>query len=215
MRIFIFGSRAAEDNRAMSKERDLLPWILGGLSAAAIAVAFAAVATHTEVPTSRPPPVVTAQLPAAVGELPVPNAQAAAAAAQPDTAPVSAPPPAPVAVAPQIAAGQIWECITQGVKTFSNNPCGEKSTQLEVGPVNTMSPAPAMHYVRAYEPRAAAYADQSASDDEYDQNAVETSGNSYTIIQGVGFRARRRPEHFHPPRSSHNSGHSSGPVRRY
>jgi hypothetical protein len=108
------------------------------------------------------------------------------------------------------------------VKTFSNNPCGEKSTLLDVGPINTISAAPAIHYVRAYgpEPRyPAGYADQSAPDDEYpDQYAAETGGNSYTIIQGVGFVARRRPEHFHPPPTSHNpahnSGHNSGPVRR-
>ena len=55
MRIFIPTSRAAEDNRSMNKERDLLPWIFGGLSAAAIAVAFAAVSTHRAEATLAPP----------------------------------------------------------------------------------------------------------------------------------------------------------------
>jgi hypothetical protein len=225
MRIFIFGSRATEDNRGMNKERDLLPWIFGGLSAAAIAVAFAAVSTHKNAPTLPPAPqVAAAPLPASPTALPPPTtAPAAPPAAQPDPAPTPAPPLAQTAVAPEIPGAKIWECTTQGVKTFSNNPCGEKATQLDVGPINTMSASPAIHYVRAYgpEPRyPAGYADQSAPTDEYaDQYAAETGGNSYTIIQGVGFIARRRPEHFHPPLSSHNpaynSGHNSGPVRRY
>lgn len=208
----------------MNKERDLLPWIFGGLSAAAIAVAFAAVTTHRDVP-SLPPPVV-AQLPASTAASPAPiptTAPTAPPVAEPDPAPAPALPLAQTTEAPKIPGGQIWECTTQGVKTFSNNPCGEKSTQLDVGPVNTMKPSTPVHYVRAYgpEPRYPAGYDQSAPDDQYsDQYAAESGGNSYTIVQGVGFIARRRPEHFHPPPPSshnpaHNSGHNSGPVRRY
>jgi hypothetical protein len=209
----------------MNKERDLLPWILGGLSAAAIAVAFAAVSTHRDVPTS-PPQMIGAQLPALPTASPAPaTAQTAAPAAEPDAVPVSAPPQAQTTAEPEVPSGQIWECTTKGVKTFSNNPCGEKSTLLDVGPINTMSPPPASHYPRTYgsEPRyATGYANQStpADADEYaDQYGAETGGDSYTVVQGVGLLARRRPQHFHPPPSSHNpahnSGHNSGPVRRY
>jgi hypothetical protein len=218
MRIFIFGSRTTEDNRAMNKERDLLPWILGALSAAAIAVAFAAVSTHRAAPTLAPQ-VVAAQpdasptaLPAATTAQAVP--QVASPAAEPYSAPLSAPLQAQTAVAPEVQAGQIWECMAKGVKTFSNNPCGEKSTLLDVGPINTMSPTPATHYVRAYGP---GYPDQSAPADDYsDQYAADTGGNSYTIVQGVGFVARRRPENIHrpssrPPPPSHQN---PGPVRR-
>jgi hypothetical protein len=213
----------------MNKERDLLPWILGGLSAAAMAVAFAAVSTHRVVPTS-PPQMTGAQLPALPTATPVPATAAATAppaspAAEPDAAPVSAPLQAQATAEPEVPSGQIWECTTKGVKTFSNNPCGEKSTLLDVGPINTMTPAPAIHYARPYGsgPRyATGNADQStpADADEYaDQYGAETGGDSYTIIQGVGLVARRRPQHSHPPPSSHNpahnSGHNSGPVRRY
>lgn len=106
--------------------------------------------------------------------------------------------------------------MTKGVKTFSNNPCGEKSTLLDVGPVNTMNPTPAIHYARGYvtEPRnTTAYADRSApaDADEYsDQYSSESGGNSYTIIQGVGFVPRRRPEHPHRPANHHNPA----PMRR-
>jgi hypothetical protein len=204
----------------MKKERDLLPWIFGGLSAAAIAVAFAAVSTHRAEATLAPQ--VAAQPPASSPALPAAAiARAAPPAAQPDSVPTSVPPPQ-TAAEPEVQAGQIWECMTQGVKTFSNNPCGEKSTLLDVGPINTM-PRAATHYARAYgpDPRyAAGYPDQSAANDaeDYaDPNATDTGGDAYTIVQGVGLVPRRRAENIHRPisRPSPPSHHNSGPVRRY
>jgi hypothetical protein len=189
----------------MNKERDLLPWIFGGLSAAAIAVAFATVSTHRAAPTLAPQ-VVAAQAPASPTALPIPTTaqgapQAAPLAGQPDSAANPSPPQTQAAVEPEVQAGQIWECMTKGVKTFSNNPCGEKSTLLDVGPINTMSPPPAMRYVRSYGP---GYTDQSASadtEDYSDQYAADTGGNSYTYVGGVGLLARRRPENIHRPPS--------------
>jgi hypothetical protein len=212
----------------MKKERDLLPWILGGLSAATIAVAFAAVSTHRDVPALAPTPLVAAQptmrAPVSPPALPAPTAeQASPAATAPDSAPMPAPPQAQTAVEPPVQPGQIWVCTTKGVKTFSNNPCGEKSTLLDVSPINTMSATPVIHYARAYgsEPRyAPGYTDQGAAadDEQYSEDyGAEAGGNSYTIIQGAGL-ARRRPERSHRPPPHHNpgynSGHSSGPVRR-
>jgi hypothetical protein len=214
----------------MNKERDLLPWIFGGLSAAAMAVAFAAVSTHRATP-ALAPQVIAAQPPASPPALAVATtAQVAPPAAQPDSPPPSAlpsaqpstPPPPQTAVEPDVRAGQIWECMTKGVKTFSNNPCGEKSTLLDVGPINTMPPAPT-HYARAYgpDPRyAAGYPDQNApadADDYSDQSAADTDGNSYSTVLGVGLVPRRRAEHRHrpyapPPPPAH---HNSAPVRRY
>ena len=223
----------------MNKERDLLPWIFGGLSAAAIAVAFAAVSTHRDAPTLAPRVLAArpaASLPMTATATPTPTpttptpvqpmattAQAAPPAMQTDSAPM--PPQAQTAVAPEVQAGQIWECTTKGVKTFSNNPCGEKSTLLDVGPVNTMSPAP-MHYARTYAPApryTAGYPDQSApgdADDYSDQYPADTNGDSYTIVQGVGFVPRRRAENIHRPHypaapPSPPAHHNSGPVRRY
>jgi hypothetical protein len=234
MWIFILSWCAAEDNRRMNKERDLLPWIFGGLSAAAIAVAFAAVSTHRDAPTLAPQVAATqaAAAPPALPALPAQPAQPLAMTAQaapPATPPDSAPPPpqTQTALAPDVQAGQIWECVTKGVKTFSNNPCGEKSTLLDVGPINTMPPAPTT-YARAYgsdRRYGAGYPDQSASadDDEYysDSDSADTGGNSYSTVLGVGLLARRRQQHSHhpyappasaPPPAHHNS---SGPVRRY
>jgi hypothetical protein len=220
MRILIPTSRAAEDNRSMNKERDLLPWIFGGLSAAAIAVAFAAVSTHRAEATLAPPAAaahasIPQVLPAPATAQPAP--QPVPPAAQTDSAPDPSPRQAQTAVETRVQAGQIWECTTKGVKTFSNNPCGENSTLLDVGPINSMSALPALHNARAYgpDPRyAAGYPDQSApadADDNSDQYASDTGGNSYTI---VGVVARRRPEQGH--RSPLPPAHrNSAPVRRY
>jgi hypothetical protein len=207
----------------MKQERDLLPWIFGGLSAAAIAVAFAAVSTHRAAPTLLPSAVAAPAL-ASAPALPAPATaqappQSAAPVAQADSAAVPAPAQAQTEVEPAARAGQIWECSTKGVKTFSNNPCGENSTLLDVGPVNTMSPIPAVHYARAYSPApryAAGYADQNAADPEdySDPAAGDAGGNYYTIVQGVGLVSRRRPEHLHrpaPPAAHHNPAL----VRRY
>ena len=199
----------------MNKERDLLPWVFGGLSAAAIAVAFAAVSTQRDAPHS-PARVVAAQ-PVAPTTLPAPViAPAPASAAEPGTAPR----PATLrfkqtAVEPQKPAGQIWQCTTQGVRTFSSNPCGEKSTLLDVGPVNTMSAIPTTHYAAAYEPPprySPAYSDQSAQPeaDQYsDQYSADTGENSYAIV-GL---ARRRPERVHRPASQH-AHRNPAPLRR-
>jgi hypothetical protein len=205
----------------MNKERDLLPWIFGGLSAAAIAVAFAAVSTHRAEATLAPP-AAAAQALASPTMPPAPAIaqsapQAAPPAAQPDSAPNPSPPQAQSAVEPQVQAGQIWECMTKGVKTFSNNPCGEKSTLLDVGPINSMSPLPAVHYAGAYgsQPRyAAGYPDQSTpadAEDSSDQYAADSGGNSYAI---VGVVPRRRPEQIHRPPSP-PAHHNPAPVRRY
>lgn len=206
----------------MKKERDLLPWIFGGLSAAAMAVAFAAVSTHRATP-ALAPQVIAAQSPASPPALPVATtAQVALPPAQPDSAPLSAPPQLQTAVEPDVQPGQIWECTTKGVKTFSNNPCGEKSTLLDVGPINTMPPA-ATHYARAYRPDppyAAGYPDQSApsdADDYSDQSAADTDGNSYSTVLGVGLISRRRAENIHRPHPAPAppAHHNSAPVRRY
>ena len=203
----------------MDKERNLLPWILGGLSAATIAVvAFAAVSAHRDASTLAPTPAVAAlpavRAPVSAPTLPGPSTAQASVS---DAAPT--PPQARAAVEPEVPAGQIWQCTTKGVKTFSNNPCGEKSTLLDVGPINTMSATPAIHYVRASgsEPRySQGYSDQGAAADEQssDDYGAEAGANSYTVVQGARFVAHRRPEHFHRP-PHHNPGHNAAPVRRY
>jgi hypothetical protein len=218
----------------MNKQRALWPWILGALSVATIAVVVAvassgktitpglhpaggAVAQLTSTPDlpSTPAPAPVAAVPVAA----VPVAAVPAPAGLPLSASASGPDPesAPLPAAPALAAaepvpqtGQIWECMTNGVKTFSNNPCGEKSTLLEVRAINTMNPTPVVRYARAYapEPRnSPAYADPNSYSDQDDvygeQGAAEAPGNSYSVVQGFAFLPRKRPEHPHRPMHHH------------
>jgi len=224
----------------MNKERHLLPWVLGALCATAVAVAITAVSSTKTVPSApasmvasqsapapaqapAPPPApVVAAVPPAAAAVP-PAAAAAATAAEPvsQAEPTSQQSPMQAQAAPESPApsGQIWECTTKGVKTFSNNPCGDKSTLREVGPINTMNPTPVVHYARAYvpEPRyAPAYSgsDSAADQESYsDPVSADSGGNTYTIVQGVGFVARRRPEH-HPHHRPMPNHHNSGPMPR-
>jgi len=213
----------------MNKERGLLPWILGGLTIAGVAAAITMVSSGRPVTPSLPQAsAVTAQI-SAPASLPLPTPAAEAAPATQVASAVEAPAmpdtsvPLPTAQAqtttePTVQSGQIWQCTTNGQKTFSNNPCGENSTLLEVRAINTMSATPEVRDARAYgrEPRYApqypdpnSYGDQNANagQDTYaDPGNGEYAGTSYAVVQGLAFLPRRRPEHPHRPESHHNSG---------
>jgi hypothetical protein len=215
----------------MKNQTDLLPWILGGLSVATVAVVITVASAGKTAPSLRPVGAATAQVtsapdsvslpaPAAVADeaaMPAVAAVPAVAVAAVPTEAETAPPPAALAQAqaaadPAPQTGQIWECMTNGVKTFSNNPCGEKSTLLEVRAINTMNPTPVVRYARAYapEPRySPGYADQNNYSDQdvyNEQGPAETGVNSYAIVQGLAFLPRKRPEHPHRPPNHHNPG---------
>jgi hypothetical protein len=204
----------------MNNQRDLLPWILGGLAVATAAVVITVASAGKTAPSLRPGGAATAQVTPAPDSvsLPVPAAEAAmpAVAAMPalaEAAPLPAAQPQATAE-PELQTGQIWECMTNGVKTFSNNPCGEKSTLLEVRAINTMNPTPVVRYARANgpEPRySPGYADQNNYSDQEvngEQAPAETGVNSYAIVQGLAFLPRKRPEHPHRPAPHHNTGPS-------
>ena len=220
-------SDRTEDNPLMTKERDLLPWILGGLSATTLAVAVTAVSMHKAV-TPLPDPVPLAA--AAPTPLPAPPPAPAATPAAVVTSPVAVQTAVPApADEPEVQAGQIWECVTNGVKTFSNNPCGEKSSLLEVRAINTMNPPQPIRYARAY-PAQAQYTPQyapqyapsygdagaaSESQEDYsDQDGADSGANSYTIVQGVAFLPRRRPpQHQHPHRPPYHHSPTQAPRK--
>ena len=71
-----------------------------------------------------------AETPASAGTA-APEAAVSTSAA--NSAAATAPSPAP--------SNQIWECTTNGLRTFSNNPCGTKSTVRQLNPINVMEPA--------------------------------------------------------------------------
>jgi hypothetical protein len=207
------------DNRAMNKERNLLPWIFGGLLLASIAIAITAGSLRMRNPAtdpalSSPAASLTVAPPAAplLAEPAVLSSVAADSSADPALTAADTPGPT---TSPAVPSGQIWECTTNGLRTFSNNPCGDKSSLHEVGPINTMAATPEVRYVRANgpDPRyAPAYVDESPyAEDAYSEPAAESNGSSYAVIQGFAYLPRRRTEH-HPHRPIHH--HPGMPVRR-
>jgi hypothetical protein len=198
-------AESREDNGVMNKERDLLPWILSGLLMATIAIAITAGSTLGIASKN-----LRAHNAAVEPAMPAP---ADPPPAQPAAIPAVLPSPAdeqvPTAPPPSEPTGKIWECTTNGLRTFSNNPCGDKSSLREVGPINTMNATPPVRSVHAYGPRyAPGYAEEGANPDQdtySDQAASELGGESYTVLQRFAYLPRKRPEHPHPP-YHHNPG---------
>jgi hypothetical protein len=189
----------------MIRQNNLLPWIMGGLSLAAIAVAVTLSSTYRTAPKNLPAVQVAAlsPIPAAV---PV-----AAPVPAPAPAPATAPDPAPdpsLALEPVQAAGapiasgsQIWECTTNGLRTFSDKPCGGNATLREMNPLNVMNPAPMSPPARPYPP---AYTPEPNNAPEYyDPGAPDTVVSSYPVVVGYPYFVRTRPDHTHRPYHPH------------
>jgi hypothetical protein len=186
----------------MDKDRDLLPWIFGGLSmAAAIAIAVGSgnVTASRNSPARGAP---TALLPTA-HILPAAEAMAA-------PAPALAPAPEQISAAAQIQTAtarvepgsRIWECTTNGQKTFSDKPCGDKPSLHELGPINGMAATPVLPYARSYpaesgrQPEYYYPGEQDASDSRGQQLAA----NSYPVFIGIPVREHGRGDHERRPR---------------
>jgi hypothetical protein len=191
----------------MDKDRDLLPWIFGGLSMAAAIALTVGSGNVTASRNSPAPSVPTALLPTA-HILPAADVMAA-------PAPALAPAPAPeqISAAAQIQTAtarvepgsQIWECTTNGQKTFSDKPCGDKPSLHELGPINGMDPTPIL-------PRARPYAAEPSREPDYYPGAQDDSGsreqqfaaNSYPAFIGIPIREHRRGDHERRPDSYHH-----------
>jgi hypothetical protein len=187
----------------MIRENDLLPWILGGLSLATIAVAVTVSSTIGSASKKLPTPV-----PAVVS--------APTQAAAPAAAPISVPAPAPVpatappadpslaldpvqpAGAPMASANQIWECTTNGQRTFSDKPCGGNATLREMNPLNVMNAAPRSPPTYPYPP------ESGNAPDYYDPDAQDgVTSSSYPVVLGYPYAVHRRPEHTQRPYQPH------------
>jgi hypothetical protein len=206
----------------MDKNRDLLPWILGALSMAIVAMAIAVGSSNRTAPNST-------QASSQVTAHALPEAAAIDTATQstpvlpttstvpatpvvPETPAVPATPaaPAPAVLAAQIQpvtptmvpSGQIWECTTNGQRTFSSHPCGEKSFIREVGPINVMNPTPILPSARIYEPESNYAA-------EYSYPTQEAVDSSNPMLVGIPYIVRVRPERSHRPYK-----HDRGAVAR-
>jgi hypothetical protein len=199
----------------MIRENDLLPWIMGGLSLATIAVAVTVSSSIGTGPRKLPVPAQAAV--SAPIQAPVPPAAAPAAAPILASAPAAAPVPAtappadpslaldPVQPAgePMAPANQIWECTTNGQRTFSDKPCGGHATLREMNPLNVMNAAPRPQPPWPYQPDSNNAPDYYYPDAPDGQDAVSSS---YPVVVGYPYAVHRRPEHtqrpYHPRASA-------------
>jgi hypothetical protein len=227
--IFTASAESPEDNLAMDQHRDLLPWIFGGLSMATLAIALTVGSTNRTAPrnsqapsqttahtlpeaTTAPAPAQT--LAAAQIQTPASPALASPALASPAlTSPtLASPTPAPQMLAPPIESnGQVWECTINGQRTFSDNPCGDKSSLHEIGPINRMDPTPILPHARSYAPESSYQPEYSYQGGQEDSAPGEQqfTDNSYPVFVGIPVREHRRPDHPHRPH-----GHSREPPPR-
>jgi hypothetical protein len=187
----------------MIRENNLLPWIMGGLALATIAVAVTVSSTIGTASKKLP----AAPVQAAVSAPPQAPATAAVPISAPAPAPVpaTAPPPDPSlaldpvqsAGAPMASANQIWECTTNGQRTFSDKPCGGNATLLEMNPLNVMNAAPRSPPAWPYPP------DSSNAPDNYYPENQDAVQSSYPVVVGYPYAVRRRPEHTQRPYQPH------------
>jgi hypothetical protein len=186
----------------MIRENDLLPWIMGGLSLATIAVA---VTVSSKLPTPVQAAVSVPIQAAAPAAAPIAaSAPAPAPVPVPVPVPATAPPPDPSlaldpvqpAGAPMASANQIWECTTNGQRTFSDKPCGGHATLREMNPLNVMNPAPRSPPAWPYQPDSSNAPDYYYPDGPDGQDVVNSS---YPVVVGYPYTARRRPEHIQRP----------------
>jgi len=183
----------------MDGNRNLLPWILSGLSIATAAIAITAGSLKTTgVPETQSVPL--APTTPALATPPLFTGHAEPAPTAPSPAAEATVPPEDVAAAQEAPNNQIWACTTNGVKTYSNNPCGEKSALLDIGPVNTMEATRVPPSAHQYMP------DPHYAPDYPPQEAPEQSEEAYSSY-GVGVvphYVRKRPIHVYP--TQHHRG---------
>ena len=185
----------------MDKGRNLLPWILGGLSTATLAIAITVGWAKGIAPNNSPAPSQTA---AHI----MPDAESTTASAPAPTLTVAQTRPVTPPIAPNVEVNrQIWECTINGLKTFSDNPCGDKSSLREIGPINRMDPTPILPHSRSYVTESSgqpkySYPSQQADSYPSDQPSADSSypaDNSYPVFVGVPFGERGRPDHDRRP----------------
>jgi hypothetical protein len=195
----------------MTEDRDLLPWILSGLSMAAVAMAIGVGLTGRSTPAHTSSQAIPSMPTLATADLnpKIPTGSASTSGVPSSTTPASLVPmpsqsvvaaQTPPVVAPTPSGTQFWECTTNGIKTFSNDRCGSAAILREVGPINVMDASPVTSNVHWYGP------DSNDASDDYYAAAAQSADNSYPIVVGIPYLERRRPEHPHQP-NNHDRGH--------
>jgi hypothetical protein len=176
----------------MSKDEhiDLFPWILGGLI---IAIAIPTVMALNR-STNETAPVTTMA--------PV-SADSRSVGGQ------AAPLLATVAPVKSKLANQIWQCVNNGQKTFSDSPCGADASVHQLSEINGMDSTAAAN-ATAYPTRpSSAYAATPPNQDSSDAD-VGSSANQFTVIGEREWREHRNRMHEHEHEHEHE--HRAGPA---
>jgi hypothetical protein len=199
------------DNPAMDKDRDLLPWIFGGLSMATVAIAISVGSTNGTAPrdSQAPRQPIAYTLPEA--KVPTPPVPASVPAPAPAPAPTLAAAQTQTVSPPTASNNQIWECTINGQKTFSDSPCGGQSSVRELGPINRMDPTPVLPHARSYVPESSYQPGYSYQGDQEDSNPGDQqfANNSYPVFVGFPVHDPRRPDRARRPH-----GHNRVPSPR-
>jgi hypothetical protein len=174
----------------MSKDEhiDLFPWILGGLIIA-IAIAIPTVMALNRSTNETAP--VTTMAPVSADSRSV-DVQAV-------------PLLATVAPVKSKSANQIWQCVNNGQKTFSDSPCGADASVHQLSEINGMNSTAAAN-ATAYPTRpSSAHAATPPNQDSPDAD-VESSANQFTVIGEREWRGKRNRMHVHEHRAgpAHN-----------
>jgi hypothetical protein len=188
----------------MAEEIDLLPWVLGGMLALG-AVAALAVGVPDATPGGAPPEPTSASTTA-------PAAPGAASTLHP-AAPADL---SPVVVStharPQLPPGQVWECVINGQRVFSDTQCGTRATVRQLAEMNVIDSTAA--FARGtprpygygpgpgYYPQAAP-----ASEAPPDDSDVGGGDPIYTQVIVVHDRARRDQPARHGNHPHPRAGH--------
>jgi hypothetical protein len=209
-------------------EKDLLPWILGAALIAAGAVGatieFAERAPPAAVRAPAAPPVAPAVTPVLTAAAPPDAAPASlpatvlpdgdpGATGAPATGPASA--DASANGGSQLPSGEVWQCMVNGQKIFSDKRCGNGASVRQIGDINVMDvPAPAPYGMYRPGYAGAPYPAGPSYPDDQDDSGVDSDG--YVGQQLIVARERARREHHrqdnHPhPAASHAASGAHNP----
>jgi hypothetical protein len=133
------------------------------------------------------------------------DAPVAATAVAPPPNPVATDATTPAAAAAPASSNQIWECTTNGLRTFSSNPCGTKSTVRQLNPINVMEPPPVYHVTHTYAPSTPppaavqySYPAQDNADETYPDNAYAGYPTYIVVPRAHHPRPHNGRSHPHP-----------------
>jgi hypothetical protein len=204
----------------MTQHAHAVQWILGGLLAV-VGATTAAIGLTSEPASAQPAPGTSANETRAGAVSATP---ATPTASQPSSAallPAAAPPPARAATggarSPQLATvartplppGQVWQCVIDGERIFSDAPCGEHASIRQLRELNVMDAPPPQSYAYTYpyaplSAPAPAFAPAPADDSDYadysDPGVLWAHGyarRNYFPRQDNHIRPQPRP-HPHP-----------------